>query len=181
MQIMKQLATSPAADPSLSVQMEDQNRLAMEAGTAAFEINYPFVYPSMKSDNPKLFKVFKYAPYPGITPGTHGPSDHRRASTWPSASYSKHKALDFAAALCLRDQANQIEAATVGGLPPTLHLDLRQSRPPRFVQTYPFYQHILPAADQRRGPTQDAGVPGGVDLHLPPPVAAERASTPRRT
>ena len=30
MQTMKQLASSPAADPSLSVQQEDQNRLAME-------------------------------------------------------------------------------------------------------------------------------------------------------
>jgi multiple sugar transport system substrate-binding protein len=36
MQVMKQLATSPAADPSLSVQQEDQNRLSMEEGNAAF-------------------------------------------------------------------------------------------------------------------------------------------------
>src|ERR1019366_4164425 len=43
--IMKQLASPPAADPSLSVQEENQNRLAMEGGTAAFELNYPFVYP----------------------------------------------------------------------------------------------------------------------------------------
>src|SRR5258707_593983 len=62
--IMKQLATSVAADPSLSVQMENQNRLAMEAGTAAFELNYPFVYPAMKADNPQLFKVFKGDFYP---------------------------------------------------------------------------------------------------------------------
>src|SRR5204862_6627257 len=61
--IMKKLATSVAADPSLPVQMEDQNRLAMEAGTAAFELNYPFVYPSMKTGNPQLFKHFKWALY----------------------------------------------------------------------------------------------------------------------
>src|SRR5262249_9717367 len=67
--IMKQLATSSVADPSLPVQMEDQNRLAMEAGSAAFELNYPFVYPAMKADNPKLFKVFKWAPYPSVYPG----------------------------------------------------------------------------------------------------------------
>src|SRR5262249_56431016 len=46
--IMKQLATSSVADPSLPVQMEDQNRLAMEAGSAAFELNYPFGYPPIK-------------------------------------------------------------------------------------------------------------------------------------
>ena len=66
LEIMKKLATSPAADPSLPVQMEDQNRLAMEAGNAAFELNYPFVYPSMKADNPELFKHFKWALYPRV-------------------------------------------------------------------------------------------------------------------
>ena len=65
-EIMSQLAHSSAADPSLSVQQEDQNRLAMEGGTAAFELNYPFVYPSMQMDNPKLFKSFKWAAYPRV-------------------------------------------------------------------------------------------------------------------
>ncbi|CAM5721857.1 Multiple sugar transport system substrate-binding protein OS=Streptomyces albaduncus OX=68172 GN=FHS32_002350 PE=4 SV=1 [Streptomyces griseoloalbus] len=48
---LRSCGTSPApraADPSLPNQMEDQNRLAMELGVAAFEINYPFVYPSMQ-------------------------------------------------------------------------------------------------------------------------------------
>src|SRR6478672_983414 len=35
--IMKQLADSTAADPSMTVQMENQNRLQMEAGNAAFQ------------------------------------------------------------------------------------------------------------------------------------------------
>jgi len=38
--VIKQLAASPAADPSLPVQMENQTRLAMEGGTAAFQLNY---------------------------------------------------------------------------------------------------------------------------------------------
>jgi multiple sugar transport system substrate-binding protein len=117
--IMKQLASSKAADPSLSVQMEDQNRLAMEAGTAAFELNYPFVYPSMKADQPKLFKSFKWAPYPGVTPGqpakvTIGGID------LAVSKYSKHPQLAFQASLCLRNAAHQKVAAIKGGLPPTL-------------------------------------------------------------
>ena len=108
--IMKQLATSPAADPSLDVQMENQNRLAMEAGTAAFELNYPFVYPSMKTDNPKLFKSFKWALYPQVVPGqpakvTIGGMD------LAVSKYSKHKALAFQAALCMRDAQNQLLGA----------------------------------------------------------------------
>jgi multiple sugar transport system substrate-binding protein len=92
--IMKQLADSPAADPSLPVQMENENRLAMEAGTAAFQLNYPFVYPAMKADNPALFKNFKWALYPEVIPGqpakvTIGGSTWRSAAsartrTWPS-------------------------------------------------------------------------------------------------
>jgi multiple sugar transport system substrate-binding protein len=139
--IMHQLATSPAADPSLDVQMEDQNRLAMEAGTAAFELNYPFVYPAMKLDNPKLFKSFKWALYPSVNPGqpakvTIGGID------LAVSSYSQHKALAFQAALCLRDSQNQLIGATVGGTPPTI-ASLYNN--PKLFPDYPFHADILKA------------------------------------
>jgi trehalose/maltose transport system substrate-binding protein len=54
--LIGQLARSPAADPSLGVQMEDQNRLAFESGKAAFEVNYPFVYPSAQENAPAIAK-----------------------------------------------------------------------------------------------------------------------------
>jgi multiple sugar transport system substrate-binding protein len=117
--IMQQLANSKAADPSISVQMEDQNRLAMEAGTAAFELNYPFVYPSMKTDQPKLFKSFKWAPYPSVNPGQPAKVTIGGIDLAVSA-FSKHASLAFQASLCLRDAAHQKIAATKGGLPPTL-------------------------------------------------------------
>ena len=139
--IMKQLATSSAADPSLDVQMENQNRLAMEAGTAAFQLNYPFVYPAMKLDNPKLFKSFKWALYPEVIPGqpakvTIGGID------LAVSSYSQHKALAFQAALCLRDSQNQLIGATVGGTPPTI-TSLYNN--PKLFPDYPFHADILKA------------------------------------
>jgi multiple sugar transport system substrate-binding protein len=142
--IMKQLATSPAADPSLDVQMENQNRLAMEAGTAAFELNYPFVYPSMKTDNPKLFKNFKWALYPQVIPGqpakvTIGGND------LAVSAYSKHKALAFKAALCMRDAQNQLLGATVGGTPPTI-ISLYHN--PKLYPDYPMHADILKALQQ---------------------------------
>jgi multiple sugar transport system substrate-binding protein len=141
--IMKQLATSPAADPSLSVQMENQNRLAMEAGTAAFELNYPFVYPGMKGDNPKLFKDFKWALYPEVTPGvpakvTIGGID------LAVSSYSQHQALAFQAALCLRDKQNQLIGANVGGEPPTI---TSLYNDPALFADYPFHADILHALE----------------------------------
>jgi multiple sugar transport system substrate-binding protein len=137
--IMKQLATSPAADPSLGVQMENDNRLAMEGGKAAFELNYPFVYPSMKADNPAMFKHFKWALYPEVIPGvpakvTIGGID------FAVSAYSQHQALAFQAALCLRDKQNQLIGATVGGVPPTiasLYSD------PKLFPNYPFHADIL--------------------------------------
>jgi multiple sugar transport system substrate-binding protein len=139
--IMKQLATSVAADPSLSVQMENQNRLAMEAGTAAFELNYPFVYPAMKADNPTLFKSFKWAPYPSVTPGTPAKVTIGGIDLAVSA-YSSHQDLAFKAALCLRNAANQLIAANVGGVPPTI-ASLYNN--PALFANYPFHADILQA------------------------------------
>jgi multiple sugar transport system substrate-binding protein len=137
--IMKELADSPAADPSLSVQMENQNRLAMEAGTAAFEINYPFVYPSMKMDNPALFKNFKWALYPEVTPGVPAKVTIGGIDLAVSA-YSQHKDLAFQAALCLRDKQNQVIGANVGGVPPTI---ASLYNDPALYADYPFHADVL--------------------------------------
>jgi multiple sugar transport system substrate-binding protein len=137
--IMKTLASSSSADPSLGVQMEDQNRLAMEAGTAAFELNYPYVYPSMKADNPKLFKVFKWAAYPSVTPGTRAKVTIGGIDLAVSA-YSPHPTLAMQAVLCLRNAANQLTAAVKGGLPPTL---ASVYNAPGMQTAYPFRKLIL--------------------------------------
>ena len=141
LQIMSTLAHSPAADPSLSVQQEDQNRLAMEGGTAAFEMNYPFVYPSMQTDNPQLFKHFKWALYPRVYPNvpshvTIGGID------LAVSSYSAHPDLARQAILCLRDRPHQILAAVKGGLPPTL---MSLYNDPSFIKAYPFAAAIKTA------------------------------------
>jgi multiple sugar transport system substrate-binding protein len=139
--IMKRLASSRAADPSLSVQQEDQNRLAMESGTAAFQLNYPFVYPSMKANKPKLFKHFKWAQYPSVN--ANEPSHVTIGGIDLAISkYSKHADLAFQAALCLRNRENQKIAATKGGLPPTLS-DLYND--PSLQKDYPFRKDIQTA------------------------------------
>ena len=137
--IMKTLASSSSADPSLGVQMEDQNRLAMEAGDAAFELNYPYVYPSMKADNPKLFKVFKWAPYPSVVPGTRAKVTIGGIDLAVS-SYSPHPQLAMQAVLCIRNAENQLNAAVKGGLPPTLASVYSN---PKMQGPYPFRQLIL--------------------------------------
>src|SRR6516165_786255 len=139
LKIMKRLGTSTAADPSLPVQMEDQNRLAMESGAAAFELNYPFVYPSMKADKPDLFKHFKWTLYPSVNASE--PSHVTIGGIDLAISkYSPHPQQAFEAALCLRDRQNQLNAAVKGGLPPTL--ESLYSDPAMFPD-YPFHAEIL--------------------------------------
>jgi multiple sugar transport system substrate-binding protein len=141
--VMKALASSPAADPSLGVQMENDNRLAMEGGTAAFELNYPFVYPAMKADNPAMFKSFKWAQYPEVVPGV--PAKVTIGGIDLAVSrYSQHKALAFQAALCLRDKQNQLIGATVGGVPPTI---ASLYNDPRMFPDYPMHAAILYALE----------------------------------
>jgi multiple sugar transport system substrate-binding protein len=145
-QVMRDLAQSPAKDPSLSNQMEDQNRLAMESGSAAFELNYPFVYPSMQQDKPvvggvKLADHFKWAAYPAVHDGQ--PSRVTIGGIDLAVSkFSHHADLAFQAALCLRNKDNQIIAAVKGGLPPTL-VSIYTNPTPDFVKNYPMYQAIF--------------------------------------
>ncbi|MEU3947988.1 ABC transporter substrate-binding protein [Streptomyces sp. NPDC029526] len=141
--IMRDLANSPAADPSLPNQMEDQNRLAMESGVAAFEINYPFVYPSMKANNPELFKNFRWAPYPRVD--ADRPSRPTIGGIDLAVStHSRHPDLAFEAALCLRNRENQLTAAIDGGLPPTLRAIYDD---PAFMKEYPFSKEVLAALE----------------------------------
>jgi multiple sugar transport system substrate-binding protein len=47
LQIIKDVATAPGADPSITQTNEETARLALEQGKAALEVNWPFVLPSI--------------------------------------------------------------------------------------------------------------------------------------
>jgi multiple sugar transport system substrate-binding protein len=132
--IMHKLATSKAGDPSLKNQKEDQNRLAFEQGKAAFQVNYPFIYPSAKTNNPKLFKDIGWAPYPGVKKGEKAKAPIG-GFNWGVSSYTKHPQEAFEAATCLRSSENQRAFAIKGGLPPTLSALYDDKK---FKKDYPF-------------------------------------------
>jgi multiple sugar transport system substrate-binding protein len=132
------LATSPAADPSLSNDQEDQGRLAFESGTAAFEINYPFVWPSAQQDVPKIAKEMGYAPYPQMIAGKPARVTIGGSNLGVSA-YSPHANLAFQAAACMVQRKYQLTAATAGGLPPVL-ASLYDD--PAVAKSYPFHALI---------------------------------------
>src|SRR3954452_1551886 len=132
--IMHRLGTSKAADPWLSAQKEDQTRQAFESGDAAFQVNYPFIYPSAKTGNPKVFKQIGWKRYPGVQQGklSRPPIG---GGNWGVGGHSQHPTHAVEAAACLRNEQNQREAAAKGGLPPTL---AKIYDDPKFKKDYPF-------------------------------------------
>jgi multiple sugar transport system substrate-binding protein len=132
--IMHKLGTSKAADPSMSAEKEDQNRQAFESGQAAFQVNYPFIYPSAKTGNPKVFKEIGWKRYPAVDNGKQS-RPPIGGINWGVGGYTKHPTQAFEAAACLRNEANQREAAAKGGLPPTLS---KIYSDPKFKKDYPF-------------------------------------------
>jgi multiple sugar transport system substrate-binding protein len=135
LRIMAKFGNAKSADPSLSSQKEDQNRLAFETGAAAFQINYPFIYASAKENNPELYKQIGWAPYPSVNAADSGKKAPIGGFNWGVGGYTKHPDEAFAAAACMRDEENQRDFAVKGGLPPTLSALYDD---PSFVKSYPF-------------------------------------------
>ncbi len=168
LRIMAKLGRSKAADPSMSSQKEDQNRLAFETGQAAFQINYPFIFPSAKTNNPELFKQIGWAPYPGVKPGTAGQKAPIGGFNWGVGGYTKHPEEAFAAATCMRDAENQRDFAIAGGLPPTLSALYDD---PKFLEQYPFAPMI-------RRQLQDAAVRPKTPLYADVSLAIYKTLSP---
>jgi multiple sugar transport system substrate-binding protein len=158
--IMRRVAISAAADPSLPLSNEDNARLAMQAGTAAFEVNYPFVYASMQQDGGGTFidslgrpteqntgrrvgDVFGWAPYPAITVGMPARVTVGGVNLGVRAA-SRHPVEAFEAVQCLRDRANQLRNALGMDRSPTLAALYDD---PAFQKRYPAWREIRDTVD----------------------------------
>jgi multiple sugar transport system substrate-binding protein len=136
---LQRLATSPVADPSLSNAKEDDIRHTMEDGRAAFELNWPYVYASMQKDKPDLARHFRWARYPGTTPGVPGKSTIGGYDLAVS-TYSQHKPEAFDAVKCLRSAESQKYSAINSGVPPTIESVYAD---PDMAEKYPMKDMIL--------------------------------------
>jgi multiple sugar transport system substrate-binding protein len=136
--IMKRLATSPAADPGLNTSEEGPGNNVFDAGTAAFEINYPFVWSGTQTTAPSIFKNMGYAPFPEVVPGMT-PKVSIGGYNLGVSTHSKHAQQAFDAVKCLISPQNQIRDAVKGGLAPVLSSIYNE---PSFEKAYPFHQLI---------------------------------------
>ncbi|MDP2433080.1 MAG: ABC transporter substrate-binding protein [Pseudomonadota bacterium] len=119
LEVMRRLAHSPAADPALSNAREDQTRLAFETGKPSFMLNYTYVWPSAHANVPELARQMRWARWPAVIAGR--PSRVTLGGVnLAVGAHSRHPDLAFEAATCLAAEPNQRQAATLGGLPPTI-------------------------------------------------------------
>ena len=167
--VLGRLAKSPAAAPNISTSTEDSARLGFEAGDSTFQINYPFVYPSAKENNPGVFKQMGVAQYPAVEAGKPSRPPIGGINIGVS-SYSKHKARAFAATECLVKPENQLEVATLGGLPPVRE-DLYDQ--PEIDKVYPGFADEIREAIKNAAPRPSQS-PAYQDLSL----AIQRAVHP---
>ncbi len=174
LRVMRAFARSQAADPSLPNTKEDDARLAVEAGRAAYEVNWPYVYASMAAGRPDLIGRFKWAPYPGITGEGRSPLG---GANFAVSRYSRHPEQAFQAALCLRDAESQRVAATMDGLPPTIESVYHA---PGMAEAYPMRDAILTAlktaAPRPQTPTYQ-NVSTVTAVTLSPPAAIDPPAT----
>ena len=173
---IRALAHSPAADPSWSNQKEDDNRLAFETGSAAFQLNYPFIYPSAKQNNPKLAEQIGWTQWPTLVAGQ--PS-HTTVGGYNLAigAHSRHRAEAAAAIECMTSRDNQIRTAIDGGLAPTLE-ELYTDQ--KFIDGgYPFaaaiYEALQNASVRPKTPAYQS-----VSLQIAHTLSPPSSASPRR-
>ena len=167
--IIGRLSRSSVAAPNLTTSNEDSTRLGFEAGNSAFQINYPFVYPSAKQNAPQIFKQMGAAQYPAVD-AQHPAKPPIGGINIGVSAYSKHKAEAFAAIECLVKPSNQLEVATLGGLPPVRE-DLYDE--PAIDKVYPTFAQQIRDAIKSAGPRPSES-PAYQDLSL----AIQRAVHP---
>ncbi|MFB9907362.1 ABC transporter substrate-binding protein [Allokutzneria oryzae] len=135
---LKDFATSGIASASLTNSQEDEVRREFEAGNAAFQLNWPYVYPAMQENQPELAKKFKWARYPGIDKGKPSKVTIGGANYGVSA-YSTKADLSFEASLCLRKPENQLFSALNDGVAPTIESVYDR---PEMTEKYPMKETI---------------------------------------
>ena len=167
--IIGRLSRSPAAAPNITTSTEDTARMGFESEDSAFQINYPFVYPSAKENNPKVFKQMGVAQFPAVEAGKPSKPPIGGINIGVSA-FSKHKEQAFAAIECLIKPENQLEVATLGGLPPVRE-DLYDQ--PEIDKVYPGFADQIRQAIRNAGPRPSES-PAYQDLSL----AIQRAVHP---
>jgi multiple sugar transport system substrate-binding protein len=124
--IIRDVARSGRADPSLSTAQEDPARLAFEADKGAFLLNWPYVYAAARADaetsdvTKKVFENMGYARWPGVNKGEPSKVSIGGANLGVVTT-GENQELAVEAALCMTSAKWQAQEAINEALPPVMN------------------------------------------------------------
>jgi multiple sugar transport system substrate-binding protein len=139
LEILQRFATAGVTNPSFTNSQEDDARLQFQSGDAAFQLNYPFVYPAMQDGAPDLAENVSWARFPGVDAGSPARVTIGGFNLAVS-TYSRYPEESFEAALCLRNAEHQKFSAINDGVPPTIE---EVYADPEMADAYPMRDAIL--------------------------------------
>lgn len=143
--LLHKLSTSGLTSASLSNAQEPEVFADLQAGRAAFALNWPYVLSAMRTageSDPKSKEVaddLGYAPFPTVKEG-EDPKVTLGGMNYAISTYSKHPTETFDAAMCLRNAQHQLQTALEAGDPPVLKQVFEESE---FRKNYPMYGAML--------------------------------------
>jgi len=143
--LLNKLATSGLTSASLSNSQEPEVFADLQAGRAAFALNWPYVLSAMRTageTDPKSKEVaddLGYAPFPTVKEG-ETPKVTLGGMNYAISTYSAHPEETFEAAMCLRKPEHQLQTALEAGDPPVA---LEVFEEPEFQKNYPMYKEML--------------------------------------
>jgi trehalose/maltose transport system substrate-binding protein len=183
-QIMHDLAVSPAAPAGFSTAGEEDSRAAFQAGTGGFMVNWPYVWAAFDSaikegSLPANFKDdVGWAAYPRVEAG--------RESAPPSgglglsiSAFSDRKDLAVQAIRCLASKQSQTEFMVSAGNPAALSSVFDD---PKIREMFPMADQIrqgMDTATPRPVSPYYGDVTGSIQTAFHPPDALSPQSTPR--
>jgi multiple sugar transport system substrate-binding protein len=143
--LLNKLSTSGLTSASLSNAQEPEVFADLQAGRAAFALNWPYVLSAMRTageSDPKSKEVaddLGYAPFPTVKEG-EDPKVTLGGMNYAISTYSRHPEESFEAAMCLRNAEHQLQTALEAGDPPVLKQVFEE---PEFQKNYPMYEAML--------------------------------------
>ncbi len=111
----------------------------LQAGRAAFSLNWPYVLSAMRTADPEVADDLGYAPFPTVEAG-EDPVVTLGGMNYAISTYSEHPDEAFEAAMCLRSPEHQLQTALEAGDPPVNTTVFEQAE---FQEAYPMYEAML--------------------------------------
>jgi multiple sugar transport system substrate-binding protein len=142
-EVISKLANSAAAPPGMSTNNEDAARLGFEADRSDYQLNYTFIYPSAAEVSEEFQKNIGWARYPRTEKSEESRPPLGGINLGVS-KWSKNPDLAFDAAECLANDQHQIDAAELGGLPPTTEALYEDDK---VVKAFPFADLLRESID----------------------------------